>query len=533
MEEPRHYGIPHGSWRKHQYETLQELRKAKQGDVIIVQAPTGSGKTALAAALACENDVIALAQTKLLQEENYGGIYGFDYLFGKGNYHCPFTKQTASSCKFVRGPARCNYNKNSCEYHIRKRAAIASKKCSLNYAYFLTAKWPSKRAEKGYLVLDECHLLPDLVLEHSSITLTEFDRRLWRLPTFPSISSRASGVNLFNNNPTEEAASWLGDVYQVMRDKVSQLEKEAEHDDSRQGLLGQAKDLMYRVDATLTSLNEKPMDWFIRSGRWARSSYNGHSPGFICKPLTARHHFPSRFLLGGKVILMSATVGNFRAFAEELGIPDYKSIRVPSQWEPSKRPVYYHSDAPSIGQKTTRAGYNRQAEIIAAMLRSVPSSWSGVIHCTSKQQAKDLAGRLAQSGFGKRIWLPASGQGTNTQIASWHETKKRQQNALAITWAWWVGVNLLEEKIAITAKTPFPFIGADYGRARMMYDGKFYLQRTAWRLMQGCGRTRRGRPQDYDSDGQKAGLVAVVDSNWKRVRKYMDDDFLESMTQWD
>ena len=51
----------------------------------------------------------------------------------------------------------------------------------------------------------------------------------------------------------------------------------------------------------------------------------------------------------------------------------------------------------------------------------------------------------------------------------------------------------------------------------------------AQQLQQGCGRTRRGREQDYDLNGERRGLVVVADENWHRVRKYLDDDFRESM----
>lgn len=531
--EPFHYDIPHQEWRPYQYETIQELEGL--GDrVMIIQAPTGSGKTAFAAAMSAEKRVIALSKTKMLQKENYGDTYRFAYLFGKGNYPCPLSGNGtgADLCRYTQEPRLCP-KYGACVYYRRKARAMRADKVALNYAYFMTARWPKLHAPGGYLFLDECHLLSDLVVEHASVTIKDSDRRKWDLPMFPRITSKGSSM-LFSSNPTEEAAQWLGKVRQVMNAHVSKLEARALRDKrpETQKALKQARKLAFRVESSFKSLCEEPEDWFIRSGPRGRELSKGRrAPGFVCKPLTARHHFPNRFLLGGPTVLMSATVGNFESFTEELGIDEYRSLRVPSQWPPKRRPVYYHEDTPSIGRKTTALDWEKQADIIAELIGAVPDDWAGVIHCTSKSQTKKLTQRLARRGLGSRLWIPPM-TGTDNQMAAWEAAKRKQPGRLAVAWSWWVGVDLLDEKIAIAAKTPYPFIGDEYGRARLHYDGRFYLQRTAWRLQQGCGRTRRGRLEDYDTPVERRGLVAVVDSNWKRVQKYLDKDFRECMTPW-
>lgn len=533
--EPFHYDVPHQDWRPHQFEAIKEVEEMSDGDVLIAQAPTGSGKTAIASAMGADHRVIALSKTKMLQKENYGQIYDFSYLFGKGNYRCLMGSNgtSASLCEYGEDPRSCP-RFGACPYYRQKARVMRAQKVALNYAYFMTAKWPRKHAPGGYLFLDECHLLSDLVVEQSSVTLKDSDRKKWGLPPFPRITSQGGSMMFRSSPPTKQAAQWLNKARLVMNDQVAKLESRARRDKRPATLkrLEQARNLSFRMESTWKSLCERPQDWFIRSGSRARDlSHGRRAPGFVCKPLTARHHFPDKFLLGGPTVLMSATVGNFSAFAEELGIEDYQTLRVPSQWGPEKRPVYYHADAPSIGRKTNLSDWERQADIIAEMLGSVPDDWSGVIHCTSKSQTYDLVKRLTKRGFGSRLWVPPQ-VGTDRQMTAWAAAKRKRKGRIAVAWYWWVGVDLLDEKIAIAAKTPYPFIGSEYGRARLHYDGKFYLQRTAWRLQQGCGRTRRGRSEDYDMEDEQRGLVAVVDSNWKRVRNYLDKDFLECMMEW-
>ena len=531
---PTDLGLPasHGAWRKHQYETLVELQKhAGTNHTVIVSAPTGSGKTSWPAALAHDHRVIALSETKALQQQNYGDTYGFDYLFGKDNYTCALNPNvTAGRCAHRKEPSRCPHSWD-CEYLTRKRAAMESNRCALNYAYFLTANWPRALAPSGFLVLDECHLLSEIVIEHASITLTVEQQQEYALPAFPQLS-RGGDSLLFKSAVETEAIDYLEKCAAILERRVKIAEIRAERDKSLLPELEKAENLFHKVQAAMEALQAAPQDWFIRSGKWAREVQGHSEPGFVALPLTARHHFPRTFLHGGPTILMSATIGNFDVFAEELGIREYTGIVVPSQWAPEQRPVYVFEKAPSIGQKAGPQEYELQAQLIAEMLAEVPDTWSGVIHCTAIQQAHDLAGRLAQRGLAGRLWVPPRG-GTDYQLQQWQQAKRRGKGKLAVAWSWWTGLDLGDEKVCIVAKVPYPFIGGAYERAKMQHNGKFYYQKTAWQLQQGCGRTRRGRPQDYDHDGQRAGLVAVVDRNWLRLRNYYDPDFRESLVQWD
>jgi len=193
-----------------------------------------------------------------------------------------------------------------------------------------------------------------------------------------------------------------------------------------------------------------------------------------------------------------------------------------------------------MGRSSSHPGstdYDEQADIIKDMLLGVPRTWSGVFHCTSKVAARDLAQRLAQRGFSDRVWLTPEKQGgrylgTDQQLQAWFEQRTRHPNSLCVAWSFWEGIDLLDERICVIAKVPFPNIGDEYERQRMMYNPKFYNQRTAWRLEQGSGRTRRGREQDYDLDGKRRGLVAIVDGNWTRVQSYMSASFREAIVEW-
>src|SRR4030042_3097552 len=118
---PRSLGLPHDEWREHQWETIQWV-KERQGH-LLVEAPTGSGKTSIAAALSVDRHVMTLVKTKNLQAVNYGQMYGFDVLYGRGNYPCAMEPVVSAGECPLDEPKRCLAS-NMCGYQVAKRRGV-------------------------------------------------------------------------------------------------------------------------------------------------------------------------------------------------------------------------------------------------------------------------------------------------------------------------------------------------------------------------------------------------------------------------
>jgi Rad3-related DNA helicase len=531
--QPSDYGLPHPTWRPRQYETVVEALSMEGGKTMLLEAPTGSGKTAIARAVGHEHSVTALCKTKVLQQENYADGYGFAALFGRGNYQCALEPLlTGSECEYAeQGMHECP-EVEECPYLRQKQVVMGSPLRALNYAYWLTARWP-RVAATDYVVCDEAHLLSDTILNFTGATILEHQRIQWDLPPFPVLHSNSGSV-LIKTSPTDEALSWLKRARSELLRAHADLNRRKHNNPAVLKKLRSCERLGLKIRATIDALQANAKDWYIVSGPRARKVGYMHQPGFVCKPLTARYHAPRFFLDGWNTILMSATIGNQEAFAAELGLPPYSAVSVPSAWAPETRPVIIPKDAPRLGRAAKAKGaapYDLQAKLIADLIKSAPSTWCGVIHHTSIQGAKTLAQRLGKHDLAGRMWLPPERIGTEAQMEQWAIHKQKVPNAIAVTWFWHAGVDLLDEQICIVAKVPFPYLADKYERARLDYDPKFYLQRTAWTLEQACGRTRRGRPQDYDTEDEQRGLVAIVDGNWTRCQKYLSQPFLDSLVK--
>ena len=120
---------------------------------------------------------------------------------------------------------------------------------------------------------------------------------------------------------------------------------------------------------------------------------------------------------------------------------------------------------------------------------------------------------------------------TDMQTRLWEVRKRKVPNSICVSWCLWTGFDGTDEKILIVTKTPFSFLGDDYEKARQQYSNKMFLQRAAWTMEQGLGRTRRGRPEDYDTDGVVRGYVAIADGDWKRIRKYLSKSLKDAIVE--
>lgn len=502
-----------------------------------------SGKTANARAVSETHPVIALCRTRNLQDINYGKTYGFDVLFGQDSYPCispHVAGSTCGDCKFKHNIGECEFG-HSCIYHVKKNIARESKRASLNYAYFLGASWPTESIKNNpnyYLFLDEAHQVPDnVVIERAGTTINHKQIVDWDLPEPPEIKPFTSPfvIRIEHTDPADVAVDWLNKCYEIVYKKLDKLMETLAMGDNlvMRREVRECEHFLHKIETTLDAISLNRNDWYIRAGQKAIKHRDSWSPGFVCKPLTARHHFPGYFLHGQNTVLMSATIGNFDTFANELGISEYSALRIPSQWPPETRQVLI-LDSPRMGYASTKkddTAYDKQADSISDLIKDCDPSWYGLIHTTSKYKAKALAERLAKRGLQDRIWLTPE-MSTDAQMKEWKKMQKKKPGAIAVAWTWHEGVDLPDVNLCIITSIPFGYIADEYEEMRMRYDPQMYRLRAAWATEQMAGRIRRGEPEHYDTDGVRRKVVAIADANYTMLNKYYSEGFRESIVEY-
>jgi len=526
---PRDFYLPHNEWRKYQLETLLWLT---------ANSP---------------HRVVSLVRNKSLQSGQYDKEYKFDAHYGRANFRCIHPKAPryarCSECIFldsIEGMRACPVSQ-SCPYLVSKRKAMNSKKASLNYAYWMTANGWRNQYPPQMLFCDEAHNLSEIVLNWVSITITEDERREWNLGKFKTIdSSKGQGVFIRDTaSPVNDALTWLEDAFAVMMNHCLRLEKEMRGDDksngSRKGYL-RATNLRRKIGTVIESLSQCPHDWFIKSGIDARTYRGEAQPGFICKPLTARHHARNYFTGKFDTIMMSATIGDPKTFARELGIKDYEFRAIPNQWPAESRPIHV-LDCPPMGYKKSEsekdrdARFDKQADVIAAFIKEYPSDWCGLVHVTRKREEVNLTSRLASRGFDDRVWyVPGKVKSyipTDDQLRQWNDRLERVPNSILVTASFGEGYDGLRERLNISAKIPYHITGnpGSYEYAWMKHSKKRYDQVAAIILAQQQGRNRRGRECDYDTPDDIRGGNAIADGSFGRVRDKLPVGIQESLVE--
>ena len=178
MKLPVELGLPFPSWRKGQQLAIRTALSAKT-PFVAIPAPTGSGKSTIAAALMKLDPrrTVVLTGTKQLQSQ-YARTFPWMFdIRGMGNYECLAARDEFKLLLFNgrnqkvmcdEGPCRadvaCSLKDAGCLYFDRYRQALGSPAVLTSYAYWLSIR----RFGKGLgianrLICDEAHAIPEFL----------------------------------------------------------------------------------------------------------------------------------------------------------------------------------------------------------------------------------------------------------------------------------------------------------------------------------------------------------------------------------
>lgn len=521
MTSPRDYGVPHSEWREHQFETVKWI--ADRPGPVLVQAPTGSGKSGIACALGHWGPTRVLTHTINLQQQ-YEDQYGFTPIYGVRHYPCELLagNSMCDSCLFPEKMHDCPISAD-CHYIRARKDCEAARRQVLSYAYYLAASWPNQN-KVLYNYLDEAHLLPQIVKDAATLEYTRKYLYNNNLPNYPDVAVNNSAYRI------GATRTWLGQVALELKDKYNLLSERLKRVRRRKDKSGAAmlarrvKDLgaqTMRLDLILYLLEQRPEDFFCHI----------NEDRYKLVPLTARHFFSRMFLNSNaeKTVLTSATLGNPETLATELGIRHFSFRDTPSRFTPEQMPVYVFKDAPQLGYSTEDSAWKKWAAIISFAIKQLDPSWSGLIHVSSYSQAKDLASKLSNSLGDERIYIP-EGRSTADKIAAWRSRKIGHRGTICISPSFHMGLDAPDDNFNIVAKIPFTTLD-EFGQAELEYNPGWYNWKAAMMTEQASGRIRRGEPEHYENGNGLRKFVAIADGNYVRVKDNFSQHFRDCLTE--
>jgi ATP-dependent DNA helicase DinG len=472
---------------------------------IIIEAPTGVGKSGIAIAAASHAKTIPtyggfqqgayiLSPQKTLTAQYMKDFanMGLVELKGKSNYWCSEFDtdcDTASLLHAGRDDEDAGDNRSNpmacCGYKVAKKIFCENPLGVTNFAYYLNeTQYSGQLKNRQMLVLDEGHNTEGQIL---GFTDTEITRKRVEEHGIKGMPEIKPGENM-------KTLQWLTTVYvpttqEYMR-SLEELMLEAKFDQRRDDQIKYAK----KLDATdkhLCRLNR-----FITSedhGNWLCWS-DKDSDTLIIKPLTATLYAEDvLFRKANKILIMSATILDFPTVMRNLGISrdNAEILAVPSEFPVENRPIFYRpvglmsadhieKTLPKMGAMTTK--------IVAKY-----ASKKGIVHTHSYRINKSVTGAARNNGLQNRV-LTHSGDIQGSRDLAVQKHLASPDPTVLFSPSMTEGLDLKEDlaRFGVICKVPYPYMDP-YVKARMQRDPAWYTWLTALTLVQATGRIVRSK----------------------------------------
>jgi ATP-dependent DNA helicase DinG len=478
--------------RPAQEKALAAIERARNNSkkFVLLELPTGTGKSAVAIAAAkwastWGNGAYILSPQKTLTAQYMRDFAtcGLVELRGRASYHCRDFETDCEVGGSLRGKdaTACL----SCPYKAAKDDFVSSKLGVTNFDYFLAETlYSGQLPRRSVLVVDEAHNLEQKVLG-----FTDFE-------IFPSTLQRYSvAIPTFENGDVEGASEWIQkEMIPAVDNFISNTpEEDVENSDSRR----EAENLLRRMRRFI---GREQQEWAF----WS----DGNT--LVFRPLCAAK-YAGNFLFSRAdiVVIMSATILDFKVFRRTLGLADQdcECLAVPSDFPVKNRPIYYRPLG-SMNFRNKGETLPKIAEALDKLLRSRPDR-KGLIHTNSYEMNRTLTKALAALGHGKRIITHEPG-GAERDI-------ERHSLSLGPTVlcspAMTEGLDLRDDlsRFQVVVKVPYPNFKDPYVAARKQIDRGWYPWQTAMRLIQATGRSVRSQTDFAET--------YIVDSDFGEFRQ--------------
>jgi len=481
------------SFRPFQLETALRVKAAFERGVrlVLVQAPTGIGKTLLAVlvAIMLEVNMLYTCHTKTLQAQFMKDFkdLGAEELTGRRNYPCLknpslFPRLSAELCSWKTPNCKsCELAKQGCEpddkgycscksdcpYEIQKRRAERAHIGVLNVPYYLLeANFAGGFDERDFVVLDEVDQTENALMSLIEVSIPEALTKKYDLPR-PK----------FKTKP-ESWREWAPQALEIVKLRLSKL----------QGLWG-VDDLI--AEHQLNHLKGK-LEFFINEvdDRWVYDGDSSFKPIWVNKYAEKYLWSHAKRFLG-----MSATISPYRQLCRDLGIhnDEVEFIDVPAVF-PAERRLIHYQPAANMNHDTKEAELPSLVAALDKILEKHPNE-KGLVHCVSHSNVSQI---LKLTKYSERMITHGE---SDRQSQLYHFIRSNQPLVL-LSPSMERGVDLPGDycRFIVIAKVPFPYLGDPQVSARL-HRGKsagqaWFDATTARRIVQATGRGMRA-PDDF------------------------------------
>ncbi|QFU84109.1 helicase C-terminal domain-containing protein [Natronorubrum aibiense] len=529
--------FPAPSYRGAQEQALRDIRDAfaAGNDVVLVRAPTGSGKSLLARAVAgCARRIdeadpsdatgayYTTPQVSQLDDVAADELLAdLNVIRGKSNYTCilPDERETPvnqAPCVRERG-YDCSV-KHRCPYFSDRAIASNRDIAAMTLAYFMQTAGSEVFRKRDVVVVDEAHGLAEWAEMYATIQLGPRTVPFWDDLRVPVVDDLERAVQ-YAENVAQICTRRKDDL--LAQESLSAAEVRTR--DRLQELIGELEWFVsdYRDP-------QSPTTWLVDQSEpsSARAQRRDEDDDPAGGPLTIKPMSPEKYLQhtvwdrGNKFALLSATILNKDAFCRQVGLDPatVALVDVEHTFPVENRPLYDVTQGKMTYDQRSETT-PKIARTIVRLMQHHPDE-KGLIHAHSYSIQERLAELLADFGVGDRV-RTHDRDGRDAALEEW---KASDEPDVFLSVKMEEALDLKGDlcRWQVLCKAPFLNTG-DSRVAHRLEDGQWawYYRTTLRTVIQACGRVVRA-PDDY-------GATYLADSSlldcFERARTDMPDWF--------
>ncbi|QUO48538.1 MULTISPECIES: helicase C-terminal domain-containing protein [Halorubrum] len=498
--------FPAPSFRGAQEQALADIRDAFAAGnrVVLVRAPTGSGKSLLARAImgaaatageAAPSEATGAYYTTP-QVSQIDDVEADDLLDdlavirGKSNYDCVLpgehdTPVNRAPCARQQG-FDCSI-RHRCPYFSDRAIASGNRFAAMTLAYFMRTAGSEVFRKRDVVVIDEAHGLAEWAEMYATIEISPERVPVWDDVGVPDVAADAGP----EEDPLDRTARFVESLRDVAIRAKDELVGRPELD----------REEVARRDRLQELISE--LGWFLEDYRepespttWVVDQSGGEGSRIDIKPLD-----PARYLRhtvwdrGNRFALLSATILSKNAFCRGVGLDpaDVALVDVEHTFPLANRPLYDVTQGPMTYEHRDET-VPKIARLIVRLMAEHPDE-KGLIHAHSYDIAERITERLGEFGVAARV-RRHDRQNRDAELEAWKASADPEV---------FVSVKMEEAldlkgdlcRWQVVCKAPYRNTN-DSRVARRLEDGQWaWYHRTALRtVIQACGRVVRA-PDDY------------------------------------
>ncbi|WP_276255236.1 ATP-dependent DNA helicase [Halomontanus rarus] len=534
--------FPAPSYRGAQETALRDIRDAfaADNDVVLVRAPTGSGKSLLARAIAgcalkiddAEPSDPTGAYYTTPQVSQLDDVAGDDLLSdlnvirGKSNYTCILPNELDTPVNQAPCVRESGYDcsvQHRCPYFSDRAIASNRAIAAMTLAYFMQTAGSEVFRKRDVVVIDEAHGLAEWAEMYATIQLGPRTVPFWDELRVPAVE----GV--------ERAARYAENLSQVCTRRKDDLLAQEQLTPADVRERDRLQELIGELDWFVSDYRDpqSPTTWLVDQSEPAGAGSSGgdtDDDADLGGPLTIKPMNPERYLhhtvwdRGNKFALLSATILNKEAFCRQVGLDpaNVTLVDVPHTFPVENRPLYDVTQGKMTYEHRDET-IPKIARTIVRVMQAHPDE-KGLIHAHSYDIQERLADLLRDFGVGDRIRAHTR-EDRDADLEAW---KASAEPDVFLSVKMEEALDLKGDLARWQVVCKAPFLNTSDSRvAHRLEEGQWawYFRAALRTVIQGCGRVVRA-PDDY-------GATYLADSSlldmFERARSDMPDWFAEQV----